>query len=107
VTKPTRYVLASGNLTAPTSSSYWAVPGLLLGGAYPGAKDAQQRQSRIRALLDAGIRTFVNLMEEDETNYSGERFVPYDDLARQFCSDANCCRFPIVDLSIPSPAKWR
>ena len=58
------------------------VPGLLLAGAYPGAKDMDERRAKIQALLDAGIRSFVNLMEEGETNYLGERFVPYDDLAR-------------------------
>ena len=37
--RPGRYTLASPAHTAPTSSSYWVVPGLLLGGAYPGALD--------------------------------------------------------------------
>lgn len=99
------YQLATADLTAPTSSSYWVVPGLLLAGAYPGAKDAEERRAKIKVLLDAGIRTFVNLMEEDETDYDGQRFVPYDDLARQTCPDVACFRYPIEDLSIPSPVE--
>ncbi len=42
-------------------------------------------------------------MEEDETNYAGEPFVPYQDLARQLCLDASCCRHAIRDLSAPTP----
>ena len=99
------YQLATADLTAPTSSSYWVVPGLLLAGAYPGAKDAEERRAKIQALLDAGIHTFINLMEEDETNYDGQRFAPYDDLAREFCPDVACHRYPIVDLSVPSRAE--
>ena len=99
------YELATADLTAPTSSSYWVVPDLLLAGAYPGAKDAEERRAKIKVLLDAGIRTFVNLMEEDETNYDGQRFAPYDALAREFCPDVACSRYPIEDLSIPSPGE--
>ncbi len=53
------YQLATANMTAPTSSSYWVVPGLLLAGAYPDAKDAEERRTKIQALLDAGIRTLT------------------------------------------------
>ena len=98
------YQLASPNTTAPTSSSYWVVPGLRLCGAYPGAQETEERRSKVQTLLDAGVQTFINLMEEDETNYTGEPFVPYDDLAREFCPDVSCCRYPIKDLSVPSPA---
>ena len=98
------YPLASSDTTAPTSSSYWVVPGLLLCGAYPGAQDPDEHRSRIQALADAGIRMFINLMEEDETDYAGEPFVPYDDLAREFCPDVSCDRYPIKDLSVPSRA---
>ena len=50
----------------------------------------------------AGVRTFINLMEEDETNYAGEPFSPYADLARELCPDVHCVRHPIQDLFVPT-----
>ena len=96
--------LADSHATPPTSSSYWVVPGLLLAGAYPGDPDPDEHQAKVQALLDAGIRTFVNLMEEHETNYAGEPFVPYQALASQLCPDVRCYRHAIRDLSAPTPA---
>jgi protein tyrosine/serine phosphatase len=98
------YSLAASDATPPTSSSYWVVPRLLLAGAYPSDPDPDEHQAKLHALLDAGIRTFVNLMEEDETNYAGEPFVPYQDQAKQLCPDVRCYRHAIRDLSAPTPA---
>jgi len=96
--------LADSHATPPTSSSYWVLPGLLLAGAYPGDPHPDEHQAKVQALLDAGIRTFVNLMEEHETNYAGEPFVPYQALASQLCPDVRCYRHAIRDLSAPTPA---
>ena len=96
--------LADDHATPPTSSSYWGVPGLLLAGAYPGDPDPDEHQAKVQALLSAGIRTFINLMEQQETNYAGEPFVPYQDLASQLCPDVHCYRHAIRDLSAPTPA---
>ncbi len=96
--------LADDHATPPTSSSYWVVPGLLLAGAYPGDPDPDEHRAKVQALLDAGIRTFDNLMEEHETNYAGEPFVPYQDLASQLGPEVRCVRHAIRDLSAPMPA---
>ena len=96
------YVLASPDEASPTSSSYWVVRDLLLAGAYPGASDPEKHHAKVQALLDAGIRMFVNLMEETETNTFGQPFVPYDGLVGQLCPEAVCRRYPIQDLSVPS-----
>jgi hypothetical protein len=61
--------LADDHAIPPTASSYWIVPGRLLAGAYPGDSDPETHRVKVQALIDAGIRTFVNLMEEDETNH--------------------------------------
>ncbi len=87
------YHLADANATPPTSSSYWVVDGLLLGGSYPGDHEPKKHEQKIRALLDAGVRLFVNLMEPDETDLQGRPFVPYADPVRQLCSEASCVRF--------------
>jgi hypothetical protein len=96
------YDLAGPTATPPTSWCYWVVEDRLLAGAYPGSPDPNERRSKIQSLLGAGVRTFINLMEEDETNYQGQPFAPYDDLAREMCPDGRCLRFAIRDLSLPS-----
>jgi len=45
---------------------YWVCPGLLLAGEYPGALTDEEARRKLRALLDAGIRRFVDLTEEGE-----------------------------------------
>ena len=97
-------MLASPNVLPPTSSSYWVVPGLLLAGSYPGHRDPEEHRRRVRTLLDAGIRSFVSLMEPDETNCAGDAYVPYADLAHELCPDAVCVCHPIRDLSVPTKA---
>ena len=96
--------LAPPKTTPPTSSSYWVVPGLLLAGAYPGHPDPEEHHARVQSLVGAGVRTFVSLMEPEETNYAGDPFVPYADLARQLCLEVVCVRHPIRDLSVPTKA---
>lgn len=94
--------LAGSNATPPTSSSYWVIGGLFLGGAYPGSQEPDEHEQKVRALLDAGVRMFVSLMEPDETDLRGRPFVPYDEPVLQLCPKASCVRFPIQDLSIPT-----
>jgi len=90
----------------PTIRSYWVVEGKFLAGAYPGSPDEREHRQRIEELWGAGLRTFINLVEEDETNNSGKSFRRYDDVLRQLASDAGetvaHLRFPVVDLSVPS-----
>ena len=94
--------LASPDTLPPTSSSYWVVPQLLLAGAYPGHPDPDEHHVKVQSLVGAGIRTIVNLMEPDETNYAGDSFVPYQDLARQLCPEIACIRHPIRDVLVPT-----
>jgi protein-tyrosine phosphatase len=46
-------------------------------------------------------------MGEDETNWAGVPFVPYVDLAQQFCPEVVCVRHPIRDLSVPTVNEMR
>ena len=96
--------LASPDASPPTPSSYWVVPELLLAGAYPGHPDPEEHRAKVQSLVGAGIRAFVNLMEPNEKNWSGQPFQPYADLARQLCPEIVCVRHPIRDLSVPSKA---
>lgn len=91
----------SFNSLPPLSRTYWVVEGKLLAGAYAGKLELAAHRARLAGLFDAGVRTFVNLMEEDESNSDGKRFTPYEETLQQIALDAsdqiNCVRFPIVD----------
>ncbi len=79
--------LAGSNATPPTSSSYWVIDGLFLGGAYPGSQEPDEHEQKVRALLDAGVRMFVSLMEPDETDLRGRPFVSYDEPVLQLSNN--------------------
>ena len=90
----------------PTIRSYWIIEGKFLAGAYPGSPDQAKHRQRIEELWQAGIRTFINLVEKDETNNSGKSFRRYDSILRDLTREANDqaahLRFPVLDLSIPT-----
>jgi protein-tyrosine phosphatase len=96
------YRLAGVDSAPPPVSGYWVVPDLLLAGPYPGDHDPAEHQKKIQKILNAGVRTFVNLMRDDETDHENRPFAPYDDLIQQFCPEANFMRFPVTDLSVPT-----
>ena len=94
---------------APAPRSYWVVEGALLAGAYPGAPDPEAHAAKLRTLFGLGLRTFIDLMEEGETNnagqrfrpYAGQRFRPYADPLRVLAAGAGeplaHLRFPVRD----------
>ncbi|MGD8777146.1 MAG: hypothetical protein PVF44_17690, partial [Syntrophobacterales bacterium] len=65
-------------LTLPYPRSYWVVPGKFLAGYYPGSRDSATALRKLTGLLEQGVHHIVNLMEKDELNFKGERFVPYE-----------------------------
>ncbi len=82
----------------PCSRTYWVLDGALLAGAYPGRPDPAEHQQRLQSLFDAGMRTFINLQEEGETNNSGKPFVRYDNGLRELAGGEFAhLRFPIPD----------
>lgn len=92
----------------PFGRCYWVLPGKLLAGCFPGDRDAEAAGARLSRLLDAGIRTFVNLMEVDETDHAGLRFIPYDGMVEKLAAERGLAlesrRFPIRDISTPTMA---
>ena len=77
---------AALNLPVPFPRSYWVIPGRLLAGELPGAKDALETERKLDSLFKAGIRHVVNLMQSDETNHSGELFTPYEPVLDRLAS---------------------
>ena len=50
----------------PIPNSYWVEPGRLLAGEHPAGKDLADTRRRILLLLEAGVRSFVDLTEPGE-----------------------------------------
>lgn len=99
------------SMDAPFSRSYWVVPSKFLAGAYPGDWDPDAAERKLRALLDTGVRTFLSLMEEDETDRYGQGFVPYADTVERLASasgvEVAALRFPVMDLDVPGRAAMK
>ncbi len=99
---PSRFVAPA--MPTPCNRTYWVIDGALLAGAFPGKPKPTEHQQRIASLYGAGMRTFINLQEEGETNKFGETFARYDDALRQL-ADGKIdriahLRFPIRDGGI-------
>jgi hypothetical protein len=94
-----------GRPPKPFPRSYWVVPGRLLGGYYPGERDLDDAEAKLLPLLASGLRTFVNLMEADETGWDGQPFTPYErrlvELGAERGIEVDCWRFPIRDVTAP------
>lgn len=91
---------------SPPEWTYWLSPNQVLCGCYPGAIDAQRTADRIDALVEVGVRTFINLMEADELNNEDDRFRSYVECARHVGRKRDvevvCQRYPIPDFGIPT-----
>jgi protein tyrosine/serine phosphatase len=95
----------------PRSYCYWVVPGKLLAGNYPGSRNPEEMNRKLTTLLDDGIRRFVNLQEEDERDFLGDRFVPYASAYNRLASargiQTSMVRMPIRDMDVPSYAEMQ
>lgn len=103
--------LATPTDVAPAARSYWVVPGWFLAGAYPSMPDVGPRRiERVTELWKAGIRTYVNLVEESEQPW-GKPFTPYwddlDEITGGTGARAACLRFAVKDGRIPSVSLMR
>lgn len=84
----------------PIENCYWVEPGRLLAGEYPRTPDEATSLVKLNALVDAGVRAFINLTEKDEG------LEPYHTLFSQ-CNavDLTHERFGIRDVSVPRAHK--
>jgi hypothetical protein len=79
-----------------SSFTYWVESGRLLAGEHPGFAGAHQTEQRVRALVSAGIDSFLDLTEEGEST-------PYSGLIAAAGSTAKVVhrRRPIPDMGVP------
>ncbi|MDP4583319.1 MAG: ADP-ribosylglycohydrolase family protein [Verrucomicrobiales bacterium] len=95
-------------MNSPFNNSYWLEPGRILCGEYPRDFDDVEDHEGMSAILDAGVRVFIDLTEEGELK-------PYREIALTTAAslglDPDTLEFhrhPIRDLSVPrSPAEMR
>src|SRR5262245_18131879 len=98
-----RYSTSSSSMPAeaperPIPNCYWVQPGRMLAGEHPakGTANAAALRERLRAIMDAGIDSFLDLTQPDE-------FVPYDlDLPPGVRYE----RRPIRDHGLPSRRQY-
>lgn len=78
--------------------AWWVRSGSVLAGEYPGHPDPALARAKIDALVDAGVRTFVDLTTPDDG------LEPYRHLLDQLVSERGAAlvheRFPIPDLGV-------
>ena len=78
--------------------AWWVEPGRLLAGEYPGHPDPVRARQKVDLLVDAGMRTFIDLTT------SHDRLVPYEPIinsvatARQL--ELRHLSYPIPDLGV-------
>jgi protein-tyrosine phosphatase len=88
----------------PQPNTYWVLPHQFLAGEHPGDLDKNVAMAKLDALLDAGVRTFVDLTEEDEMN-SYHKLLRLRADARRI--DVTYVRIPIPDREVPSEQTLR
>jgi hypothetical protein len=78
--------------------AWWVRPGSVLAGEYPGAVDAPRAREKLDVLVDAGIRTFVDLTTPHD------RLAPYEAVLGEVAAardlDLRRLSFPIPDVSV-------
>ncbi len=83
----------------PFSHAYWVIPNMLLAGEHPSESTEDLSRVRLCALLDVGIRTFIDLTVEEELPFYGK-------LLREVAEDRRCeislVKIGVRDRSLPS-----
>ena len=92
---------------------WWIEEGKVLGGPFPGDKEGETAAERVGRLLDFGVSSFVDLMEDGETHWrTGEVFLPYDPVLRELSAERKIEtdreQFYVEDVRVPeSPEHMR
>jgi protein-tyrosine phosphatase len=84
----------------PHPNCYWLVPSRVLAGEHPGAVPGFAVAKTVEALLEAGIRRFIDLTEEHEPPSDYGAALEERATARRV--RASHRRFPIPDCRVPS-----
>ncbi|MCK9249466.1 MAG: ADP-ribosylglycohydrolase family protein [Solirubrobacteraceae bacterium] len=88
------------------NDAFWFREHELLAGPYPGAKVKDEAAAKLDALLDLGVRWFVDLTEDADGLRPYERLLHARAKARGI-PDVWHVRLPIRDVDVPSPTAMR
>lgn len=81
-----------------TIHAYWAIPGVVLAGEYPGESEGVTASDALSILLENGMRTFVDLTDQTE------KLVPYEPalmvLAEGSSIEVSHISFPIPEQNV-------
>ncbi len=95
---------------APLPGTWWVKDGLLLAGGYPGDYHGSGTRTKLKTLLETGVRCFISLQQPNEMAPCTPA-APYEPEVRELADalgvDVMCCNFPIVDMDIPGKALMR
>ena len=83
----------------PIPSSYWVAHERLLAGEYPGSLSDDETREKLAALLDAGIRSFLDLTEAHELRRY-DKIV--EEMAKTRNIDVRYRRMSVEDMGIPT-----
>lgn len=87
-------------ISVPFANTYWVVPGQFLAGEHPVEISDDATMARLAALLDAGVRTLVDLTEEPEIVPSYSGLLRGIATGRQI--EIEIRQMPIPDRGVPS-----
>jgi hypothetical protein len=84
----------------PIPASYWLIDGQLLAGGYPGGMTEGETRQKLKAILNGGIRSFIDLTDPDDP------LEPYESVLREMASElgveVSYSRLSIRDMWIPT-----
>lgn len=84
--------------------AWWVEPGRLLAGEYPGHPDPARARSKVDVLVDAGVRTFVDLTTPEDPLDPYARHVERAAAARDLTLEH--VRFPIPDRDVVDDSRY-
>ena len=98
-------------LPVPFPNSYWVLPARFLAGEHPAELNAEEFRQKLAALLDAGIRTFIDLTEPRDLGEDGDVIFGYRRLLSQLADagqlEITQLTIPVRDRCVPSAATMR
>lgn len=86
--------------------SFWVIPGKFLAGPYPGGTDPVETEKKLTALIEAGIRHVLNLIEPNELEHYSGLFFPYMNqmavIASEMKASVTFNQISIKDHAVPT-----